>query len=226
MHLQYCPLLNQKQTIMQNSSFKINSLRLLFLLILLCNLSTCGKNENPENQECEDCDECEEIVARDIIIKEGVSTYDYGATAIINGEYWVANRVVFRAENDGEYWIQIRENVWLENTVWAFINQIRLQNIEVSRTDTIMLVHQSFGDVILPTAFFYTGVYDTYTECYELLMLDDFPSWVLITERDNDKGEITGIFQGAFIISNNCFIDPDDIEKLYITNCHFRAKLL
>ncbi len=116
---------------------------------------------------------------------------------------------------------------WLDNTLWALRNRISVQNLNLILNDTLVLESQPPGQATSLSAFFNTfeADGDFATECYEILELDDFPSWIVLTEHHADIGQIAGSMQAAFIISEECPAknDPADPDTIYLRDCHFRA---
>ncbi len=188
---------------MRNLLFKNRNLTFGVMLVLVLIIGSCVK---------EKCDSDNNVTG--------------GGSALVNGNNMEFG-VGYGDNSNGKYSLFLDNSVWIDNTVWALRNRISIQNLELNLNDTMILNHQPVGQATKLSAFFSTLLADgdLSGECYELLETAAFQNWIVLSEHQEEIGEIAGSLQASFLISDNC--PPKDIssdpDTIYLTECSFRA---
>jgi hypothetical protein len=153
----------------------------------------------------------------------------YGASGYVNGNYKeFQGAEFFKNYSDTSKFIVIIANFeWLGNILWAARQVIDINNFDIgfNINDTLSL-SQSLEETFSRVYHMYQDG-DTGAECYEIFNTQNFDSWFLITEYNEEVGEIAGTIHADYVISDVCppKYDPTQPDTIRIRDFWFRAKL-
>ncbi len=166
-----------------------------------------------------------------LIIKvEKDETGYFGASGFVNGIKKEYHGAEFHESLNELYGIQIASFEWIENVIWAHREIITILNVNlISIGDTISLESLENFSTEKPFAHIYHAYLDgdAAAECYKILDDASSKSWFLITEYDEDSGELAGTIHADYVISDICppKWDSSQPDTIRIRDFWFRAKL-
>lgn len=130
---------------------------------------------------------------------------DFGATAHLNDEPWLAEHANYFKVAENEYWIRLKKA--FPDDVNSML-QIGFTGIDINRRDTIILSDQLGTNVSLAEVVGCDAVAGTDT----LHSAAFFQNWMIIEEVSNDR--LVAAFQVALKKNRDSYLDRPD-EKLF-----------
>ncbi|GJM33667.1 MAG: hypothetical protein DHS20C18_26680 [Saprospiraceae bacterium] len=152
----------------------------------------------------------------------------FGASALINGEHWEANRATYSYKQDGTIYISLDHNIWYANTLWAHRSSIFIKNLQPKLSESLELHYVSPGETSKPTAIVYTSTADgdAATGTFYLHTAENLQNWITISEINDELGEVVGSLEATFVKSGGLPVNNIFSDTIVVTNCDFRAKLI
>lgn len=138
---------------------------------------------------------------------------DFGATADLNDEPWLAEHANYFQAAENEYWLRLKKA--FPNDVNSIL-QIGFTGIDINRRDTIMLSNDLGTNVSLAEIVGCDAIAGTDT----LHSAAFFQNWMIIEEVSNDR--LVATFQVTLKKNRDSYLDRPD--ELFFTNGRIVAK--